>query len=194
MHLDISNCRTLTDEIAEGLFQSVIQLSTLNICRTELSDAFLEALAIQFSNSLQGLYASANWGNFQEEGVNAVLTSCPQLRILECMYECIGNHENLSSLTTLILWDVDTNAPVWEDGHCANLKRLRLVFHEMSAVGFDFTQMTVQVLPQLQTLAVSCRHEEEEPHKLKELQAARPNLRVYFNTDVLTYDLMKLPL
>jgi len=195
LHLDISNCRDLTDEIAEALLH-MIQLSTLNISGTELTDAFLEELAIHCSDSIQALYIS-ECANIQEEGVNAVLTSCAQLRTLECMNDCLGIDANLSSLTTLIVWDVDTNAPFWADGHCAKLKHLRLVFHETSVDDFDFTQMTAQVLPRLHTLAVNLyldEDDDEEPASLQELRAARPNLHVHYNTDVLRYDLMKLPL
>ena len=193
LHLDISNCRVLSDEIANAFIESGSRLSTLNINGTKLTDVFLEALAIHCSDSLQALYAS-ECTRIEGEGIDAVLTGCTQLRILECMNECIVNHESLSSLTTLILWDVETNIPVWEDGHCAKLKRLRLVFDGMDVPDFDFTQITVQVLPRLQTLAVSCEDGEEEPNKLLELREARPSLRVHYNTDVLTYDLMKLPL
>eukprot|EP01032_Pedospumella_encystans_P011257 gene11257-13100_t len=193
LHLDVSNCRVLSDEIANAFIESGSRLSTLNINGTNLTDVFLEALAIHCSDSLQALYAS-DCARIEGEGIDAVLTGCPQLRILECMNECIINDENLSGLTTLILWDVDTNIPVWVGGHCAKLKRLRLVFHDIDVPDFDFTQMTVQVLPRLQTLAVCCEDEEEEPKKLQELRVARPNLHVHYNTDVLTYDLMKLPL
>lgn len=196
LHLDISYCDNLTDDIAEALFHSVTQLSTLSISGTKLTDAFLEALAIHCSDSLQALYAS-HCSNIQEEGVIAVLTSCAQLRTLECMSDCLDNNENLDGLTTLIVWDVDTDAPVWADGHCAKLKHLRLVFHETSVDDFDFTQITVQVLPRLHTLAVNLYLNEDddvEPASLQELRSARPNLRVCFNTDVLAYDLMKLPM
>eukprot|EP01032_Pedospumella_encystans_P011256 gene11256-13099_t len=118
-----------------------------------------------------------------------------QLQILACNDVCMGYNEKLDGLTTLIISAAGRYTPVWADGHCAKLKRLRLVFSDISLLEFDFTRMTVQVLPRLQTLAVCCEDvEEEEPKKLQELRVARPNLRVYFNTDVLTYDLMKLPL
>ena len=193
LHLDISNCENLTNDMARPFLRSMTCLHSLNISGTVLSNVFLKALATHCSDSLQAFYAN-DCARIQEVGITILLTSCTQLHTLACNDDCMGYNEKLDGLTTLIISAAGRYTPVWADGHCAKLKRLRLEFHDMSILDFDFTRMTVKVLPRLQTLSVCCADEEEEPNKLKELRVARSNLRVYFNTDVLTYDLMKLPL
>ena len=196
LHLDISRCTDLSDDIADELVEGMTQLRTLNISGTNLSDVFINILAAHYSHSLQALYASNCF--YIEEGFEVVVNNSPLLHTLECSSSDVDEPDTLNNVTTLIL--VDDHAPglmqamQWVEQHGEHLEHLRVVRNTGNLFNYDFEDLTEEALPRLQTLAVCCVHEDEEPQKLQELRAARPNLRVYFNTDVLAYDLMKLPL
>ena len=196
LHLDISHCTDLSDGIADELVEGMTQLRTLNISGTELSDVFINILAAHYSHSLQALYASNCM--YIEEGFEVIVNNSPLLHTLECSSSDVDEPDTLNNVTTLTL--VDDHAPrlmqamQWVEQHGEHLEHLRVVRKTGDLFNYDFEDLTEEALPRLQTLEVCCVHEDEEPHKLQKLRAARPNLRVYFNTDVLTYDLMKLPL
>eukprot|EP01032_Pedospumella_encystans_P011255 gene11255-13097_t len=193
LHLDISYCMQLTDNIADELVEGMTQLRTLNICGTQLSDVFINILAAHYSHSLQALYASRCW--YIEEGFEVLVSNSPLLHTLECSCSDIDEPDTLNNVTTLLL--VDDHAPrlmqamQWVEQHGEHLEHLRVVSNNASIP--DFALLTEEALPRLQTVEF-CSGDEEEPENLQELRESRPNLHVHYNKNVLAYDMMKLPL
>jgi len=197
LHLDISHCTQLTDDIADELVEGMTQLRTLNISGTNLSDVFINILTAHYSHSLQALYASSC--DFIEEGLEVLITTSELLHTLECSCCNIDFDEPdaMHNVTTLILLDDPPDrlaeAVEWVTQHGEHLAQLRIESYNLDDLGFE--DMTEEALPRLQTLEVCCAHRgKKEPDNLQELRKARPNVHVYYNKDVLAYDLMKLPL
>lgn len=198
LHLDISRYSALTDDIADELVGGMTQLRSLNISGTYLSDVFMNVLTAHFAHSLQALYAS----NCVEidEGFDVLVSNAPSLHTLECSCCDIVAEEDpiiMDNLTTLILLH-DYGQSIyeafdWVVGHGERFEHLRFYLREYYS-SLDFGELTEEALPRLQTLSVVFEEEAEEPDELQELRAARPDLRVYYNTNALEYDLMKLPL
>ena len=107
------------------------------------------------------------------------------------------DNQNLNDLTTLILWDDYRYSPIWMGRHCTDLRNLRLVFTEAEDAEDYFWHFCINMnrepVPWLRVLSVCCDDSAEKPKDLQKLEAARPMLRVYYNTDELAYDLLKLP-
>eukprot|EP01032_Pedospumella_encystans_P028116 gene28116-31762_t len=200
LHLDISYCMQLSDDIADELVEGMTQLRTLNISETNLSDVFINILTAHYSHSLQGFYAS-NCVNI-EEGLEVLLSTSSLLHTLEtsCSNIDFDEPDAMSNVTTLTLIDDYphqlTEALEWVEQHGEHLEHLRIVSHKGNLYNsnFDYEDLTEEALPRLQTLVVCYEHEEDEPDDLQVLRESRPNLHVYYNKDVLAYDLMKLPL
>jgi len=197
LHPDISYCTQLTDDIADELVEGMTQLRTLNISGTDLSDVFINILTAHYSHSLQSLYASSC--DFIEEGLEVLITTSELLHTLECSYRDIDfkQPDAMHNVTTLLLVDDRQRGLIeavkWVTQHREHLEQLRIASYNLEILSFD--DMTQEALPRLQTLVVCCQDAgKKEPDNLQELRKARPNVHVYYNKDVLAYDLMKLPL
>ena len=200
VHLDISFCTWLTDNIANDLVQGMPQLRMLNISGTKLSDVFLNTLAVNYSHSLQALYAS-NCGKLWRYPITSTF---PALHTMECSCYGIVASETLNNITTLILANYYLHhlavALEWVQQHGEHLEHLRVVSNASNLLNIGFEELTVETLPNLRTVSVCALAAENEydfelpePESLRKLRAVRPSLRVYYNTDELAYDLFKLP-